>query len=420
MKTYAAMGLAVVLLAGCMAPDYVCNQKESVLYILYAVERMTQEGRLAEAEEVLRKALPRVAEEDVPLLLSKIEQVRVLAPIIGGFEAPIELRNGRFVSVRDGAEMVYVPMTGLAQLGWIAPPWTLPHRRAYISAFFVDKHEVTNRQYRAFLKFVLENSDAPFRHPQQTGETDHAPVLGQDGESALPADYFSNPKYDDLPVVGITWFDAYAYASWAGKRLPTEAEWEKAARGEESRQGEGGPYFPWGNSYEGGFANVFFAQYGEDGKCVFETDPDSMPSRPSRPGSFPKDSSVYGALDMAGNVSEFCMDDFHRYFSPRDPQTLVVRVDGRFFRHSFVPRGARVVRGGSFKVSRLSALGMYPVMGRWGVMPWSRLDCVGFRCAVSIPETPATKPLIDAAVESVKSRWQVPGDGEGDGDGGSR
>jgi formylglycine-generating enzyme required for sulfatase activity len=396
----------VLLLAGCGGGDFVRQQKESLLYLLVAVDRMSQAGRLEAAADICRRALPRMAEEDVPFLLGKIEQLKSLGPVYKGYRSPLEVRGGRFFSRVDGAEMVYVPHTDRpTQIGWLAPPYTLPFRRARIDAFFIDRCEVTNRQYRAFLRHVLETTDTPYRHPAQMGEVDHSPRIPRGGRATFPSDYFTSPAYDDHPVVGITWFDAYAYARWSGKRLPTEAEWEKAARGEESPSGQGGPYFPWGNLVRGDAANLVLVRFDEkEGRIV--PLPTAALDLPAPIGDYDRDCSPYGCLDMAGNVAEYCMDDFYRYFMPFDPLALVCRVEGAYFMHSFVPRGAKVIRGGSFGTPRNSVLSVYPLIGRWGVHPGLCPSYVGFRCAVTLPHTPSTKPVIDAAVESVKSRWQ--------------
>lgn len=135
----------------------------------------------------------------------------------------------------------------------------VPKRVLNLPAFYIDKYEVTNRQYRRFMV-----------------ETKH---------KRLPR-YWNWLIYNhpDQPVVGVNWEDARAYCSWAGKRLPTEAEWEKAARGVDER------WWPWGNEFKVGNANT--SEYGL--------------GEPSLVGQFPMGVSPYGVHDMAGNVWEMC------------------------------------------------------------------------------------------------------------------
>ena len=148
-------------------------------------------------------------------------------------------------------------------------------RRVVVDAFFIDRAEVTNAEYREFLQAVAAQGDAAWRHPSQPAGKDHTP----------DNDVWSSSRFnkDSQPVVGIDWYDAYAYASWAGKRLPTEEEWELAARGTESFA------YPWGPTYGSSKCNSYDA-----------------PTNSATPaGSFADDRSPYGLVDMGGNVGEW-------------------------------------------------------------------------------------------------------------------
>ncbi len=131
-----------------------------------------------------------------------------------------------------------------------------PQHTVHLKAFYIDKYEVTNAQYKAYI-------DA----------TGVAPPL------TLPKGKIPTGR-DNYPVVGVTWEEARAYARWAGKRLPTEEEWEKAARGTDGR------FYPWGEKFEPHFANI----------CRDSASPVD---------SFPEDTSPYGVCNMAGNVREW-------------------------------------------------------------------------------------------------------------------
>jgi formylglycine-generating enzyme required for sulfatase activity len=143
-----------------------------------------------------------------------------------------------------------------------------PLHRVYVSSFYIDRTEVTNREYRRF-------------------KADHAYQKGE----------------DDLPVTNVTYDEAAAYAKWAGKRLPTESEWEKAARGTDGRR------YPWGNLWD--VSRV--AARAKTASSVSQTAPTTKtpgtcllgPSRVRRVGSVTAGISPYGSLDMAGNAWEW-------------------------------------------------------------------------------------------------------------------
>jgi formylglycine-generating enzyme required for sulfatase activity len=162
-----------------------------------------------------------------------------------------------------------------------------------VGGFYIDKYEVTNRQYKAFADATGYRTDAEKKGDARTWRTEYT------------------PGKDSHPVVWMSWNDAYAYCDWASKRLPTEAEWEKAARGNDAR------LWPWGSNWDSGYLNS-----SEGGRKA--TTP---------VGSFANGASFYGVMDMAGNVWEW-VNDWHGagYYQngetsdPRGPEGGVDRV----------------------------------------------------------------------------------------------
>lgn len=214
-------------------------------------------------------------------------------------------------------------------------PEEKPAHKVSLPDFYIDKFEVTNEQYREF----CDEKGVPY----PTNPWWAKKFMNVD-------DYFrSQPR---LPVVGVTWDDAVAYAKWAGKRLPTEAEWEKAASWD-PKEGKKRQW-PWGDSPDQGRANV-------------------SSDRPVPVGQNPSGESAYGAQDMAGNVAEWVSDYFQAY-----PGNQVSNPD---FGTKF-----RVVRTYSFRDSLESArttlrIPFAPQFTKEEMIrkPW----LVGFRCAVS-------------------------------------
>jgi formylglycine-generating enzyme required for sulfatase activity/outer membrane protein assembly factor BamD (BamD/ComL family) len=239
----------------------------------------------------------------------------------------------------DGAEMVYVPAEEfwmgsedeeLARLT-VAPFDEQPVHLVYLDAFWIDKYEVTNAQYRKCVEA------GACRAPM--GALGHEPT-------------YEDPSKADHPVEFVSWYDAQGYCAWAGARLPTEAEWEKAARGTDFRT------YPWGN--EG--LDCDHVQY-------FECGGQSMPV-----GSRPKGASPYGALDMAGNVQEWVADWYD---------------DGYYGRSlSRNPQGPdsgerKAVRGCSWRCSWDYDRASLSSAARFAGEPASGSLRLGFRCARS-------------------------------------
>ncbi len=197
-----------------------------------------------------------------------------------------------------------------------------PEHTVYLDAYYIDKYEVTNEQYKKFLE-----------------ETGHR----------IPR-CWNDSRFNRLnqPIVGITWDDAVEYATWAGKRLPTEAEWEKAARGTDKR------LWPWGNKFDKTKCNVWESQ--EAGQ------------RDTKPvGSFENGKSPYGCYDMAGNVWEWCADYYDQNYYLLSPSKNPTGPD---------TGTQRIIRGGGFLY-----FGHYTRCTARYRVPWyAQSPQIGFRC----------------------------------------
>jgi formylglycine-generating enzyme required for sulfatase activity len=243
-----------------------------------------------------------------------------------------------------------------------------PQRPVKLRAFAIDKYEVTNGQYRRFLEAIAETGDAAYRHPDQPPGKDHTPRYWRRYNPLLKnAAYRRIVPFDEdtftaenKPVVGVDWFDAYAYAKWAGKRLPTEAEWELAARGTEGRR------WPWGNSWHWGWCNIGGEKKGVDISSQGREKDGYIYAAPV--GTYPQGNSPFGCCDMAGNVAEWCADwyqtDYYEHAAHDNP---------RGPKHGT----CRVVRGGSSQRGPNSVR----CAKRASYEPEFRNFTLGFRCA---------------------------------------
>jgi formylglycine-generating enzyme required for sulfatase activity len=227
-----------------------------------------------------------------------------------------------------------------------------PRHRVHLDAFYIDRHEVTTAQFEAFVRVrgyrttaeregwgrVRQDNDGQRRWEKIDGAAWHAP--GGPGTTAAP----------DHPVVQVSWIDADAYCRWAGKRLPTEAEWEKAARGTDGRR------YPWGEDWAPSHANG------------------AMSVRTTRPvGAYPDGASPYGVHDMAGNVAEWVADWFDEHYYMNSPD-----------------RNPTGPSSGRYKIRRGGAWPNAPFVLRSPhrldpLMPGARYDYTGFRCARDAP-----------------------------------
>lgn len=158
--------------------------------------------------------------------------VRMQKRIMAAYRASSASRGAEPASVPQG--MVLVPGGFFAMGNDAGGPADadFPYRIVHVPPFLIDKCEVSNAEYRKFVEHVKKTGDSSMEHPLAP------PLKNHEAEGWK----FPHLSRDQQPVVGIDWFDAYAYAKWAGKRLPTEAEWEKAARGMDGRR------FPWGTN----------------------------------------------------------------------------------------------------------------------------------------------------------------------------
>lgn len=243
-----------------------------------------------------------------------------------------------------------------------------PARNVKLDAFAIDKYEVTNGQYRKFRNWIMEEGNHRFCHPDEPKGKDHTPRYWKDYNPLLKDSVYalSTPfgpetfRVENKPVVGVDWYDAYAYANWVGKRLPTEAEWELAARGTDGRR------WPWGNDWHWGYANTGGEKKGSDVSSIgYEKDGFIYPAPV---GSFPKGESPFGCYEMAGNVQEWCNDCYQSDYYQSAP--------------NMNPQGPK---NGQLKVIRSGSSQNLPSQvrcaKRFSREPEFRTFILGFRCA---------------------------------------
>lgn len=223
-----------------------------------------------------------------------------------------------------------------------------PVHQVYLDDFYIDRFEVNNGQYAAFLNAVGRNADAGGHPLLDVRDADAQIRYGDAGYTAVPGS-------EQRPVGEVSWYGARAYCTWAGLQLPTEAMWEKAARGTDGR------IYPWGNSIDRSRAN-----YGREGCCRGDASDGFFAAAPV--GSYPRGVSPYGAYDMGGNVWEWVADWYGEDYYAQSPERDPPGPDGGI---------SRVLRGGSLSSDsyRLRAT------DRSGLPPSATYLIVGFRCA---------------------------------------
>lgn len=279
----------------------------------------------------------------------------------------------------DGAEIVLVPagtflmgtteedVTALLRqyrgLGRAPLRDEFPRHQVFVEAFYIDKYEVTNARFQQFVDATGYRSEAE----RAGGGKIRAQGNGKEKWESVSDASWRSPKgrgstivgLETHPVVQVTWKDAQAYCQWTGKRLPTEAEWEKAARGTDGR------VYPWGNAPD--HTRVNFC----DRRCAFpehDKTADDAYAETAPVGSYEAGQSPYGVYDMAGNVWEWVADWYDTTYYQRSPERN--------------PQGPTtgsqvVIRGGSW----LYPAPTFRVPARSGVPPDRRNNNIGFRCA---------------------------------------
>jgi len=272
-----------------------------------------------------------ISQPTVTLTVAETEEVSpeatVLTPtvfVVGTEQVDVPQKGDEIENSIDSAAMIFIPegefLMGAMEDDRQALTNEKPQRTIFLDSFWIYKHEVTNAQYRRCIA--------------------NGGCLGN----------FDQYPEDNYPVVSVNWHEAEAYCNWGGGRLPSEAEWEKAARGESMN------YYPWGNT----LPNCTLVNYSG---CV---------GGPAPVGNYPNGASPYGVLDMAGNVWEWVIDWFDPDYYSQSGNTNNPLLSGY--------TGLKGLRGGSWGLGnnelRISFRGSF--------YPADTYNNIGFRC-VTLP-----------------------------------
>jgi formylglycine-generating enzyme required for sulfatase activity len=294
----------------------------------------------------------------------------VTAPAVGADNAPkgmVLIPAGDFYMGSDKTDT-----TGEGKEFGTAKPLYLdehPRHKVHTGAYYMDRYEVTNARYRDFV--IQANYQVPPLW-EKNGYLLSRDVLGMADVKKL-RDLAANTfkldmdtrkmtkaalldaiekfqhTLDKLPVTTVSWYNANDYCKWAGKRLPTEAEWERAAAGPK------GLTYPWGNSWNGDNVNA-----GDDPRWVEGVSP---------VGSYPGGKSAYGLYDMAGNVMEWVADWYKPY-------------PGNDYKSKDYGEKYKVLRGGGWGgIGHYAIHHFYRTRYRFYINPTAAFNDVGFRCA---------------------------------------
>ena len=304
---------------------------------------------------------PTITQHIIPTPLLIKDATDTPMPTITPSPVPTLGVGSTMVSERDGMTLLYVPAgkfkmgnkaeNALAEcqqfnsdckLDWFKDEE--PPHEVELSAFWMDQTEVTNAMYA---RCVSASACA-------------APISPK---SLTYPSYYGNAEFDNYPVIYVSWNMAKTYCAWAGRDLPTEAQWEKAARGPDANM------YPWGNIFDGDRVNFC------DKNCPYAWANKSFDdgyADVSPVGSYPSGKSFYGAYDMAGNVWEWMNDWYDAMYYPNSPASNPLGPDAG---------SLRALRGGSWSYTGSNVRSAL----RLGGDPLVANEVIGFRCATSQP-----------------------------------